>query len=644
MTSIPAISGDALLALLILLGLPILAGWSTYRHRHRAREKELVHEVESLKEEIHGTADFISVVTHEVRTPMNGILGMSEILQQTKLDTIQENCVETILKCVEQQESILTGVLDASKIESRVTKLESIPFDPIALLEDLCSTLENRCLDKGVGLELQFAPTIPRSLEGDPGKITQIAMNLTNNALKFTDEGQLSLFLSYRSDGVLEMRIQDTGIGIPKDKLQSVFEPYHQADASTNRKYGGTGLGLSICRDLCKLMGGKIAVQSEESKGSTFIVELPIFSLEDRTNLGPQPLQVVMDEGPGGEEQPYFTWLKNWGVSSPHETKVHLRRDSKGIWSLTHDNTTEPLQRTYLDRPHLLEALARLGFSDVANTIAEAEGLSLKLAPSQSPQPQALEGRSILLVEDNETNRIVCESLFERFHISYHSVVNGKEALDYLDQRSADVILMDCLMPVMDGYEATRHIRNLPGPVARIPIIALTANASHDDRQKCYQAGMDDYLLKPLKAEVFQDFLVKWKLIENAEVQPQTPQPSPRVDAVAPVHNDPQAPLEATGHKPELVKKVIDAYLKASKEGLLRLSDALEEGDMETVTREAHTLKSSSSYAGALRVSSWAKEVERVSRLLPRRNLHPLVQGLEKAHLRFLEELDKKAV
>ncbi|MDH3858597.1 MAG: ATP-binding protein [Gammaproteobacteria bacterium] len=513
-------------------------------------------------------SQFLATMTHELRTPMNGVLGMSELLSATKMSDKQQEYVQIILDSSESLLTIINDILDFSRLEAGKVGLEKIPFDLEQSAYDVMALLAPRCQNKPMQLILDYAPNLPRHFIGDPARIRQIFFNLIGNASKFTEQGYIQVSVSVEVDdgntGNISIHVEDTGIGIAQEKAGRLFHSFTQADSSTTRKYGGTGLGLTITRELVTLMGGHIELDSAPGKGSVFTVFFPL-ELADEGDQIPLP-----DEA-----------LKHVMLFEPNSIYCELIIDRLArinVEASVVDNAREIKSRLLVCEEHDVakqlvivsqEALLDKNndwseFSDgslrnpiswivLGNGIEDSEKLKTSTQHLQGyttfmqkpftnyqfyyalntsiSQPEAgtetraqvpddedatdftlsmVSKGNILLVEDNIANQKFASFLLTKMGYNADIAEDGQEAIRLWREKNYQLILMDCLMPTMDGYQSTLKIRREEQPNARIPIIALTANASETDRQKCRQSGMDEVLTKPYRRHELEEVLDRW--------------------------------------------------------------------------------------------------------------------------------------
>ncbi|EJZ19820.1 two-component sensor histidine kinase/response regulator hybrid protein [Rhizobium sp. Pop5] len=544
----------------------------------KSREEELRELLSRAEAADRAKSEFLANMSHEIRTPMNGVLGMAELLAKTNLDTRQKTFIDIIVKSGNALLTIINDILDFSKIDAGQMKLRKAAFDITEAVEDVATLLSSHAAEKNIELLVRAAPDLPAAVIGDAGRFRQIVTNLVGNAVKFTERGHVFVDVGFETiaggEIMATIRIEDTGIGIPSEKLASVFDKFSQVDASSTRRHEGTGLGLAITAGLVDLFGGYLDVDSEWGKGSVFTVNLPFAVAAARLEPKPLPINVqgarilVVDDNEvnrrilteqlslwgfdgvaaegGGTGLAILEAAADLGVTvdavvldyhmpdmNGADVARRLRADPRfvelPIIFLTsmdisgtekefaalngHAHLMKPARANVL-RNTVVEVVRARRVKQVSEAeIARLQAEAAAPAPESAPVPQtrAAEFVDVLVAEDNEVNQIVFTQILQGTGLSFLVVNNGQEAVAAWQSHTPRIIMMDVSMPVMNGHEATRTIRKLEqGQGRRVPIIGVTAHALESDRDLCLDAGMDDYMSKPISPELLEEKIRQW--------------------------------------------------------------------------------------------------------------------------------------
>lgn len=613
---------------------------SSLEHQVAERTAELALARDAAEAAAQAKADFLANMSHEIRSPLNAVVGLIHLAERNELEPGTRNYLRRILKSAQHLQELLNSVLDFSKLEAGKLQLEQVAFKPAHLLESVTDMLWEKAQNKRLELICDLDPRLPEELYGDPLRISQILLNFADNAIKFTAVGMVvvRIRLEEQHDDCWQVcfEVQDSGIGIPQERLQDIFQPFEQLDSSTSRHFGGTGLGLAISAQLARLMGGQLHVRSEPRLGSLFALTLELQTRPEATALSaPQPRALVVD-GQAESREALSTRLKGLGlqvdeVASSCPASEHLKQAKAAgkpyelmilDWDLPGMNPLELLG--WAEAEQVLEATLvvlvcpndirqqltdqQLGqFAAVLEKPVSAERLSHLLQNRQAGEAHvSLHGRHVLLAENERINQEVACELLQALGVRVSLAVNGYEVLSCLEADSSiELILMDVQMPGLDGLQATQRLRQSH---PNLPVIAITANSLSGDRERCLAVGMNDYLSKPINPNDLEKALRCWLNVARLTV-PQAVAAKPKPAPVSTLNRE-EALQRLLGNQ-RLYESLLQRFVNDYSNAVELLQEVLQQGDEAAAVELCHRFKSVASTVGADRLAALLEGLEK---------------------------------
>lgn len=667
------------------------------------RESNLESARQAALQYAHAKGEFAANVSHELRTPLNGIIGMLDILKDTKLGPKQKEYVAVAQNSSDALLALIDDVLNFSRMESGKTVVENEQFNLRELLDDIIGILTGQASAKDLDIGYVVGKDVPSHLKGDISRIRQLLINLGGNAVKFTERGEIGFHVNHveNENGYITLRfeVSDTGVGVSEEAQKKIFEAFQQEDASTTKKFGGTGLGLAICKQLVESMHGEIGVKSNDKKGSTFWFDLPFNEMPSsevtisRTDTAASGLRIFVVDDSEMVRNNLQQTFEEWGAfvvcAKDNVEAIQVLRQANDrkrpfdigfvdelmgevngielIRNIAKDEKIAPLKLVLMTNQTNPEAfLERFGEidtyvkkplrqSNVFNCISDMINMPVpiitdknKIAPGSTSIPNY--GATILVVEDNNANQQVAQAMLERLGCKCSIAENGIEALKLLELAKYDAIFMDCNMPEMDGYETTTQVRKLASEVSQIPIVAMTANVLKGDREKCIQAGMNDYTSKPLKLEKLIEKLERWvgppPVVEEVGLDTDTNLTMINHSVLRDTEEINAIDREVVDVLRENVgngfNDMVEVYIDDMEVLLRSLEKSVLEDDPSSLRHYAHSIKGSSSNFGATRLVHLAKQLEAIGASDTVDGAHSLIQGIFPQAALVISELKKE--